>query len=81
MNIRAIVTSLALPLLAASTGGCIIQAAPGPAAAQSSAMVEIEMDGSSPVQMGSGLADGKPPRLHPGAPMGFWIWQGPLREK
>lgn len=77
MNIRAIVTSLALPLTAAFTSGCIIEAAPAPAAAQSGAMQAIEMDSSSPVQLGSGLADGKPPRLHPGAPMGFWVWQAP----
>jgi hypothetical protein len=75
MNIRAIATSLALPLLALSASGCIIQAGPPPAAAQSGALEEIQIDSSSPVQLASGLADGKPPRLQPSAAMAFWVWQ------
>ena len=27
------------------------------------------------MQMASGLADGKPPRLRPGAAMAYWVWQ------
>ncbi|MFO0760312.1 MAG: hypothetical protein U0359_27775 [Byssovorax sp.] len=74
MNIRALVTSLALPLAALSMG-CVIQAAPPPPTSQSGALEVIEFDSSSPVQMGSGLADGKPPRLKPGAAMAYWVWQ------
>jgi hypothetical protein len=76
MNTRSRLTSLlplvALPLLA----GCVIEAGPAPATAQAGTMETIELDSSSPIQMASGLADGKPARLHPGAAMSYWVWQG-----
>jgi hypothetical protein len=82
MNIRATVTSLlpivALPLLA----GCVIQAGPVSAAAQSGKVEEIQADadGASPIQMASGLADGRPPRLRASAAMSYWVWQGAKGE-
>lgn len=75
MNIRSTVTSLltlvALPLLTA----CVIQTGPAPAAAQSGNVEAIALDTDNPVQMAAGLADGKPPRLRPGAVMAYWVWQ------
>lgn len=80
MNIRTMVTSL-LPLAAAPLlAGCIIQAGPGPATAQQGQMEMIELDSAPPVQMASGLADGRPARLHRGAAMSYWVWQGAKRD-
>ncbi len=76
MNIRSMVTPLlpllALPLLTA----CVIQTGPAPTTPQTEPVEVIEADATNnPVQLASGLADGKPPRLRPSAVMAFWVWQ------
>ena len=75
MNTRFTATSriplIALPLLTA----CVIQTGPAPATSQNGNVEAIDLDTTTPVQMASGLADGKPPRLRPGATMSYWVWQ------
>ena len=79
MNIRTMVTSL-LPLVATPLlAGCIIETGPAPATAQQGQMEMVELDATPPIQMAAGLADGRPARLHRGAAMSYWVWQGAKR--
>lgn len=74
MNIRATVTSL-LPLVASPLlTACVIVTGPAPATTQNGKMEVIEADTTTPTQLAAGLANGKPPRLRPGAVMTYWIW-------
>lgn len=68
-----IIASLAILVSAPIFAGCVVYTHPEPVGAQPP-MQPVPVNTSGPVQLPPGIADGRPPRLHAGAGMNYWIW-------
>lgn len=68
-----IATTLATLISAPLFAGCVVYTHPEPVGAQPP-MQQVPADASGAVQLPAGIADGRPPRLHAGAGMNYWVW-------
>jgi hypothetical protein len=68
-----IAASLAMLVSAPLFAGCVVYTQPAPVSSQPP-MEPVPADNSGPAQLPPGIADGRPPRLHAGAGMNYWVW-------